>query len=170
MSKTSRNIPLHDADAATRLSALRRGVCSGLRRVNRTVDPDAAAMLEALLDALVSGDLAAIASELGLVERGGMSRDATRAKEFRDNLLRELHRCLGLDAVDSYTASLIATKVSGYARRGWMRDRHRTDPPADPVAEICWHIMRLELADRYKLLSARQVLSILTKKTFQRGV
>lgn len=170
MSDTDRLIPLPDADAATRLTALRRGVAAGLRRVNPIVDPDAAAMLEALLDGLVSGDLGALASELGIVERGGMSRDMARAKGFRDDLLRELHRRLGLNAVDVYTASLIAKTVSDYATRRWTRDQHRDDPPADPIVTICWYILRLDLPDRHKILSARQVLSILQAKTFQSDV
>lgn len=170
MNDNERNIPLPDADAATRLAALRRGVAAGLRRVNPTVDPSAAAMLEALQDGLVSGDLSALASELGIVERGGMSRDVARAKGFRDDLLRELHRRLGLNVVDVYTASLIAKTVSEYAKRRWPRDQHRDEPPADPVVEICWHILRLELPDRNKIMSARQVLSILQEKTFQSGI
>lgn len=170
MNDTDRAVPLPDADPATRLAALRRGVAAGLRRVNPTVDPDAAAMLEALQSALVTGDLAALAAEIGIVGRGGMSRDTARAKGFRDDLLRELHRRLGLVAVDLYTASLIAKTVSDYAKRRWTRDQHRDDPPADPIVTICWHILRLDLPDRNKILSARQVLSILQAKTFQRDV
>lgn len=170
MSENERNVPIPDADAATRLAALRRGVAAGLRRVNPRVDPNAASMLEALQSALVSGDLSALASELGIVERGGMSRDVARAKGFRDDLLRELHRCLGLKAVDGYTASLTAKTVSEYAKRRWPRDQHRDEPPADPVVAICWYILGLDLPDRHKILSARQVLSVLQEKTFQRGV
>lgn len=163
MSKTSRNVPLHDADAATRLSALRRGVCSGLRRVNRTVDPDAAAMLEALLDALVSGDLAALASELGLIERGGLSRDQRSAREDRDFLIRHLHRAIRLNSQDEAAAAQIIQRFRRYEGSGWKRDRDRADPPADPVAALCWNILQLDLPDSRRMPSVESVAAILRK-------
>jgi len=163
MSDNERNTPLPDADAATRLAALRRGVAAGLRRVNPRVDPSAAAMLEALLDGLVSGDLSALASELGIVGRGGLSRDQRVAREDRDFLIRRIHLDLGLKDRGTAAAAQVIQRFKRYEASGWKRDRNRDDPPADPVTALCWNILKLDLPDRSRMPSPETVSEILKK-------
>lgn len=160
---TDRAVPLPDADPATRLAALRRGVAAGLRRVNPIVDPDAAAMLEALQSALAVGDLAALASETGIVGRGGQSRDQRAAREHRDFLIRHLHRQLGLEDRGEAAAAQIIQRFRRYEANSWPRDRDREDPPADPVAALCWNILRLDLPGSRRMPSPESVAAILKK-------
>ena len=163
MNETDRKPPLPDADPATRLAALRRGVAAGLRRVNPTVDPDAAAMLDGLLDALAVGDLGALAAEIGIVGRGGVSRDQRAAREDRDFLIRHLHRQLGLEDRGEAAAAQIIQRFRRYEASGWKRDRDREDPPADPVAALCWNILMLDLPDTRRMPSPETVVAILKK-------
>lgn len=160
---TDRKPPLPDADPATRLAALRRGVAAGLRRVNPIVDPDAAAMLEALQSALAVGDLGALASGLGIVGRGGQSRDQRAAREHRDFLIRHLHRQLGLADRGEAAAAQIIQRFRRYEANSWPRDRDRNDPPADPVAALCWNILMLDLADSRRMPAPETVAGILQK-------
>lgn len=160
---TDRKPPLPDADAATRLAALQRGVSAGLRRVNPIVDPDAVAMLEALLSALAVGDLSRLASELGLIGRGGQSRDQRAAREDRDFLIRHLHRALGLTDRGEAAAAQIIQRFRRYEANSWPRDRDREDPPADPVAALCWNILMLDLPDSRRMPSPETVAAILKK-------
>jgi hypothetical protein len=163
MSNIDRKPPLPDADAATRLAALRRGVAAGLRRVNPIVDPDAAAMLDGLLDALATGDLAALASEIGIVGRGGQSRDQRAARADRDFLIRHLHRQLGLEDRGEAAAAQIIQRFRRYEANSWPRDRDREDPPADPVAALCWNLLRLDLPDSRRMPSPASVAAIIQK-------
>lgn len=163
MSDNERNIPLPDADAATRLAALRRGVAAGLRRVNPTVDPSAAAMLDALLDALATGDLSALAAEIGIFGRGGVSRDQRAAREDRDFLIRHLHRQLGLEDRGEAAAAQVIQRFRRYEAGGWKRDRDREAAPADPVAATCWNLLRLDLPDSRRMPSPETVAAILKK-------
>jgi hypothetical protein len=160
---TDRTPPLPDADAATRLAALRRGVAAGLRRVNPLVDPDAAAMLDGLLDALAVGDLSRLASELGLIGRGGTSRDVATAYDDRDFLIRALHRQMGIADRGEAGAAQVVQRFKRYESVNWKRDRTRSDPPADPVAALCWNLLRLALPDSRRMPSPESVAAILKK-------
>lgn len=163
MSDNERNTPLPDADAATRLAALRRGVASGQSKVNPHVDPNADAMLAALQSALATGNLAALASEVGIIGRGGLSRDQRVAREDRDFLIRRIHLDLGLKDRGTAAAAQVIQRFKRYEATGWKRDRNRDDPPADPIKALCWNILKLDLPDRSRMPSPETVSEILKK-------
>jgi hypothetical protein len=163
MSESDGKVPLPDADAATRLAALRRACATASRVARQQGDYDAAAMAEAAQWVLAVGDLNNLASAIGVVGRGGLSRDQRAAREDRDFLIRHLHRQLGLEDRGEAAAAQIVQRFRRYEGSGWKRDRDRADPPADPVAALCWNILKLDLPDSRRMPSAESVAAILKK-------
>jgi hypothetical protein len=109
------------------------------------------------------GDLSKLATEIGIVGRGGQSRDQRAAREDRDFLIRHLHRALGLTDRGEAAAAQIIQRFRRYEAGGWKRDRNREDPPADPVAALCWNILRLDLPESRRMPSPETVAAILKK-------
>lgn len=160
---SNRTLPLPDRDAHARHTAFRRALVTAARRAFAQGDFEAAAMAEAALETLVSGDLDKFAAEIGIVGRGGVSRDQRVAREDRDFLIRHLHRQLGLEDRGETAAAQIIQRFRRYEAIGWKRDRDRDDPPADPVAATCWNLLRLDLPDARRMPSPATVAAILQK-------
>ncbi len=163
MSDTDRTLPLPSRDAHARRAAFRRALVTAARRAFAQGDFEAAEMAEAALDTLVSGDLAAFASAIGLVERGGVSRDMAAALSDRDFLIAALHREIGLSDRGLAGAALIVQRFRRYESDAWPRDRRRADPPEDRVAALCWNILQLDLPASRRMPSPESVAAILKK-------
>jgi hypothetical protein len=163
MNETYRAVPLPGRDAHARRGAFRRALVTAARQAFAQGDFDAAEMAEAALDTLVSGDLAAFASAIGLVERGGVSRDMAAALSDRDFLIAALHREIGLADRGLAGAALIVQRFRRYESGAWPRDRGRTDPPEDRVAALCWNLLHLDLPDSRRMPSPESVAAILKK-------
>ena len=163
MSETDRAVPLPGRDAHARRAAFRRALVTAARRAFAQGDFEAAEMAEAALETLVSGDLDKFAAEIGIVGRGGVSRDQRAARGHRDFLIRHLHRALGLTDRGEAAAAQIIQRFRRYESSGWKRDRDREDPPADPVAALCWNLLHLDLPDSRRMPSPESVAAILKK-------
>jgi hypothetical protein len=146
-----------------RLSALRRALCTGARHARAQGDIAAALVAEDALAIVATGDLSAFAGDLGIVARGGVSRDARENLRRRDILLRALHREMKIADKGAAGAALIAARFSRYETTAWPRDRKASAVPADPVAAICYQICSLDLPDRSRMPGARRVAVILAE-------
>jgi len=131
--------------------------------VSPIVDTLASEMLEELQHALAVGDFSRLGSELSLIGQGGTSRDMALAYEDRNFLIRAMHRQMGLEDRGEAGAAQIIHRFRRYEVNSWKRDRDRADPPADPVACLCWNLLRLNLLDSRRMPSAQSVAAILKK-------